>query len=798
MKMKSARSLVVMGGIGLVALLLAQEEMPGVLTRQGRIEAARAVDAHGGGVARDARAWNPRQLIVALHDPNQAEDVASAHGARTVRAPGPSGLVALEIADAALLGELRAALDADARVKRVESMGRIFGAGRGEHGSSDDEGEDDAESATSARDYQWHLDAVGAPGAGSADLSGHVVAVLDTGVAFESYEDDLGEYVQIPSLASVEIVAPYDFVYDDYHPNDDHQHGTHVACLIACDGDVEGVAPGVSLMPLKVLDMDNAGNELDLIDAIYYAVENGADIINMSLAFSEGYVPSESMRQALETASAAGVLMVAAAGNEGSDAALYPAASPLVIGVGASQLETSGGLEATDYSNSSTIVDLMAPGGNLEHDNDGDGYVDGILAETIDPDDLTSTGLWFYAGTSQSTALVAGAAVHLLDAGLTSPQLISQLLEYGSDDDYAGFVYRDGTGAGNLNIQGALDAAEAGAAPATTDYQYSVAILPYLAPTSSSGKNVRPTALLTALDADGEPAASIYLVGSIWSSSGRETFKCRTDANGECTVEGAKVAAKDSSGAQAALAWGFSVDAAIPRKSYRLADAPGAAFFVTDALVLITEALEAEGLLAGAPLAIGWEAGTDDDFGRVAESYAITDLVAGAATRTEALLFTPSALADIATFEEVELDLDALGLTDESLGTYTVTQITLNGSGLVTDPLGLTDLRFIVLSGKGLVTDPLGFKPSTLLSFGGAGLVTDPLGFTGQPVLLASRTLTDATLSGYSLGSLIAADGFVTEDGYPPASGLMSSGAVGMDYDEIVLSSGAATATPMD
>ncbi|MEM6927529.1 MAG: S8 family serine peptidase, partial [Myxococcota bacterium] len=136
-------------------------------------------------------------------------------------------------------------------------------------------------------------------------------------------------------LAGVEFVAPADFVNGDDHANDDHGHGTHIASLVASRGELDGVASGVAVMPVKVLDENNAGTELALVKGIRHAVDNGAHVINMSLSFPLGYVPSPALVEAIEYAHLAGVVMVAASGNVGADVATWPAASRLVIGVGA-------------------------------------------------------------------------------------------------------------------------------------------------------------------------------------------------------------------------------------------------------------------------------------------------------------------------------------------------------------------------------------------------------------------------------------------------------------------------------
>jgi len=97
-----------------------------------------------------------------------------------------------------------------------------------------------------------------------ADDSEWAVAALDTGVADEDTSDDADTGAPAGTLAASAIVAPMDLVGGDTHTNDDHQHGTHIASIIgsqddgAFEGQVVGKAPGVWLMPVTVLDEDNA------------------------------------------------------------------------------------------------------------------------------------------------------------------------------------------------------------------------------------------------------------------------------------------------------------------------------------------------------------------------------------------------------------------------------------------------------------------------------------------------------------------------------------------------------------
>lgn len=263
--------------------------------------------------------------------------------------------------------------------------------------------------------YQWNFkNGVGGINLEPAwDIStgeGVIVAVLDTGVAYEKY----GSYIVAPDLANTDFVSGYDFVNNDAHANDDNGHGTHVTGTIAQSTNnyigVAGVAYDCSIMPVKVLNKKGSGQLDDMIDGIYFATNNGADIISMSLGFPPGYYPGKGLDDALEYAYQKGVTIVAASGNDGAGTVSYPAAYPRCIAVGATNSE---GLRS-DYSNYGDALDVVAPGGDGT-DRDGDGFIDGILQNTFSLRP-TNMGYSFYTGTSMATPHVSGVAALLISA----------------------------------------------------------------------------------------------------------------------------------------------------------------------------------------------------------------------------------------------------------------------------------------------------------------------------------------------------------------------------------------------
>jgi serine protease len=198
--------------------------------------------------------------------------------------------------------------------------------------------------------------AAGAPGG-----RGVVVAVLDTGVAYENH----GRFRRDPDLYSSRFTKPYDFVDRDRHPNDENGHGTHVTGTIAQktnnDLGLTGLAYGVTIMPLRVLDAHGEGDAGAIARAIRYAARNKADVINMSLEFDSSITASQipDIVSAIRYAHHKGVVVVGAAGNAAESAVAYPARTNYVVSVGGT---TEHGCEA-DYSNSGSGLDVVAPGG---------------------------------------------------------------------------------------------------------------------------------------------------------------------------------------------------------------------------------------------------------------------------------------------------------------------------------------------------------------------------------------------------------------------------------------------------
>jgi serine protease len=237
----------------------------------------------------------------------------------------------------------------------------------------------------------------------NADGNGVVVAVVDTGVAYENF----GAFALAPDLNGRPFVSPYDAVTGDGHANDENSHGTHVSGTI---GQVTnnatgcaGIARACTIMPVRVLDASGSGSHAWIANGINHAVANNAKVINMSLGGGSG---STTLQNAVVNAANAGLTICAATGNTNRKGLQYPAAYTQCIAVGATRFDGA----RSRYSTYGTGIDVVAPGGDTSVDQNGDGYADGILQQTFASGSPTSFGYWFFQGTSMATPHVSAIA----------------------------------------------------------------------------------------------------------------------------------------------------------------------------------------------------------------------------------------------------------------------------------------------------------------------------------------------------------------------------------------------------
>lgn len=230
------------------------------------------------------------------------------------------------------------------------------------------------------------------------------VAVVDSGV--DTTHEDLDD---------VPVVDWRDYVIPHPDPRDPHGHGTHVAGIVLAERDngagIAGMAD-VSLMAYRVLDSDGGGSCTDIALAIDRAVDRGADVINLSVHCNLPFPP---IAAAVSDAAARGSVVVAAAGNEGTDLTKCPrtpARYPTVVAVAAIRQDRT----RAPFSCIGAEVELSAPGAKILSTLPGDGYDN-------------------YWGTSQATPHVTGTAALMLslDPDLR-PEQVRSILASTADD----------------------------------------------------------------------------------------------------------------------------------------------------------------------------------------------------------------------------------------------------------------------------------------------------------------------------------------------------------------------------
>ncbi len=248
-------------------------------------------------------------------------------------------------------------------------------------------------------DQQWNLQMLNMPEIWEkTNFNNDIkIAVLDTGII--TNHKDLSE----------NVINGYDFVDDDNEPKDESQpfsHGSHVAATIAAlrnnQMGIAGMVDNVKIMPVRIIG-ENGGLASNLIKGINWAIDNNAQIINLSLASSGD---SNLIHEAIVKAVEEGITVIAASGNDGKEGISYPAAYPEVISVGAINSQK----EKAYFSNYGQKLDLVAPGVN-------------ILS-------IYSKDEYNYAqGTSMATPHVSAVVALLYQKGINSPQKIKNILK---------------------------------------------------------------------------------------------------------------------------------------------------------------------------------------------------------------------------------------------------------------------------------------------------------------------------------------------------------------------------------
>lgn len=368
-------------------------------------------------------AAHERKIITYISDISDAEKntlLARAHAAEIKHLRNNKNTVALLDAEGVSM------IKNDPRVLRVEddviafALGRVEASGKGAPAP-----------VQPSEVLPWGVDRIDADltWSGAGEGTGINVAVVDTGIELAH-----------PDLMA-NIKGSYNAISPTKSANDDNGHGTHVAGTIGAQGNtigVIGVAPAVNLYAVKVLNRNGSGYISDIIEGIDWAVAHNINVINMSLGASSDV---QAFHDAVIRAHDAGIVIVAAAGNDLGGPVNFPGAYPEVIGVSA----TDSNNVVASFSSVGPEVDLAAPGASIYSTYKGKTY------RTL-------------SGTSMASPHVAGAAALLLGmpsvcdtdvSGSCSPDEVkARLMATAIDLGVPG--HDDLYGAGLLNVWSAM------------------------------------------------------------------------------------------------------------------------------------------------------------------------------------------------------------------------------------------------------------------------------------------------------------------------------------------------------
>lgn len=283
-----------------------------------------------------------------------------------------------------------------------------------------------------------------------------IIAVIDTGI--DPDHPDLND----------KIVSGHDYLDGDDNPIDTYGHGTHVAGIAApATNNTIGTAgvgfsPNIKIMPLRVCSTSGCPTSA-IVNAIYHAADNGADVINLSLG---GRFASSAEEQAINYAWNKGLVIVASSGNDGSGRVSYPAAFANSIAVGSTNWKD----QLAPYSNKGSALDVVAPGGDMSSYHDPGG-----IYSTMPTYDVYLTTNYSYSknydqlqGTSMAAPQVSGLAALLFAMGGVSNSDVRNIIE-GTVDDLGKNGWDRNYGWGRVNVYAAVLAAQAADPEPPTD-----------------------------------------------------------------------------------------------------------------------------------------------------------------------------------------------------------------------------------------------------------------------------------------------------------------------------------------
>ncbi len=416
---------------------------------EGEVIPGEVIVSYRGGFVADASQVRGLELVQRLGDP-ASSDASSA----------PALLSTGGRSVAEVLGELRA----DPSVLVAEPNYRVYLA---------DEGTTTGVAVNDPKTTgQYSLDRMRVRDAWSRTKGGsNLVAVLDTGVQ-SNHPDLVGR-----------VAKGRDFVNDDTNAADDNGHGTWVAGIIAANtNDGFGIA-GISwtdrILPVKIMNSQGTGNTADLLAAIRWSADKGADVINMSVG---GFPYSQQLQDAVNYAHGKGAVLVGAAGNNRREENFYPASFDNVISVSATQPQD----EFSNWSSYGPKVDVSAPGSSVLTTN--------CAACKPNEHDMSGDNRYTYiSGTSFATPNVAG-VVALIRAKYPSytPYEVAQRL-FTTVDDLGSPGWDKRYGRGRVNAHRAVGGWEPAASVPAGDPMEGNNVVTSNAPELPLGSTARPS-----------------------------------------------------------------------------------------------------------------------------------------------------------------------------------------------------------------------------------------------------------------------------------------------------------------
>lgn len=370
------------------------------------------------------------------------------------------------------------------------------------------------------RPQQWGMDMIEADAAhGVTTGAGVTVAVIDTGV-LASHEDLAGR-----------LLPGRDFVDGDANPADGDGHGTHVTGIVAANRNngrgVIGVAPSANVLPVRVLNDDGEGTTDGVAEGIDYAVAQKVDVINLSLGGLPIVGGDDVFDAAIDRALDAGIVVVAAAGNESFPVCNQPSGAGRLLCVAA--VDKRG--QRSAYSSFGGARGISAPGGAALLPVRGEDILSTVLGNKYGE----------MAGTSQAAPHVAGAAALLVARGVRGQAAVNRLLATAKDAGLPG--PDDEYGAGVLNARAAVTGLPSGSGSGSGSSTGAV----YIARTQRSRTALRRGYVSARCRPTRSGRCSVRIVGkgktlakgSARAGAGkRKTFRVKLTASGRRALRG--------------------------------------------------------------------------------------------------------------------------------------------------------------------------------------------------------------------------------------------------------------------